>query len=94
MSSKLTELTECPPTKRFQSHIIPSTPRAFQSTIATLCTSLPSASPSSSTARTASIPEVRPSPIPKSRNSPKITSQQLQPVASSSRRREDVRMKL
>ncbi|MBW0553102.1 hypothetical protein O181_092817 [Austropuccinia psidii MF-1] len=32
---------------------------------------------------------MRPSPIPQPRNSPMVTSQQLQPVASSSRRRED-----
>ncbi|MBW0485065.1 hypothetical protein O181_024780 [Austropuccinia psidii MF-1] len=65
------------PEKRFQSHIIPSTPRTFQPTLATL-----PASPSSSTARPALIPAVRPSPI--------VISQQLQPVASSSIRREEL----
>ncbi|MBW0501709.1 hypothetical protein O181_041424 [Austropuccinia psidii MF-1] len=78
------------PTKRFQSHIIPSTPRNFQPTLATLQTSLPPASPSSSTARPALIAEVRPTPIPQSINSPIVTSQQIQPVASFSRRREKI----
>ncbi|MBW0537533.1 hypothetical protein O181_077248 [Austropuccinia psidii MF-1] len=73
-----------PPAKRFQSHIIPTTPRTFQPT------SLPHASPSSSTARPSLIPEVRPSPIHQSINSPIVTSQQLQPVASSSRGREEL----
>ncbi|MBW0491597.1 hypothetical protein O181_031312 [Austropuccinia psidii MF-1] len=71
-----------PPAKGFQIHIIPSTPRTFQLTLANLPTSLPPSSPSSSTARPALIPEVRPSPI--------VTSQHLQPVASSSRRREEI----
>ncbi|MBW0534747.1 hypothetical protein O181_074462 [Austropuccinia psidii MF-1] len=79
-----------PPAKRFQSHLIPSTPRTFQPTLATLTTSLPPASQSSSTTRPALIPAVRPSPIPQSRNSPIVTSKQLQPVASSSRRREEI----
>ncbi|MBW0543977.1 hypothetical protein O181_083692 [Austropuccinia psidii MF-1] len=34
------------------------------------------------------VSPVRPSPIPQPRNSPMVTSYQLQPVASSSRRRE------
>ncbi|MBW0464093.1 hypothetical protein O181_003808 [Austropuccinia psidii MF-1] len=68
--------------KRFQSNIIPSTPKTFQLTLATPPTSLPPASPISSTARPALITEVRPSPI--------VTSQQLQPVARSSRRREEI----
>ncbi|MBW0582846.1 hypothetical protein O181_122561 [Austropuccinia psidii MF-1] len=71
-----------PPAKRFQSHIIPKNPRTFYPTLATIPTSLLPASPSSSTTRTALIPEVRPSPI--------FTSEQLQPVASSSRRREEL----
>ncbi|MBW0472362.1 hypothetical protein O181_012077 [Austropuccinia psidii MF-1] len=78
-----------PPAKRFKSHIIPSTHRTFQTTLATIPTSIPPASPSS-TARPALIPEVRPSPIHQCRNSPIVTSQQLQPVASSSRRREEL----
>ncbi|MBW0465982.1 hypothetical protein O181_005697 [Austropuccinia psidii MF-1] len=67
-----------PPTKRFQSHIIPRTRRTFQLTLATILTSLPSVSPSSSTARTSLIPALIPSPIHQSRNSPIFTSQQLQ----------------
>ncbi|MBW0562324.1 hypothetical protein O181_102039 [Austropuccinia psidii MF-1] len=35
-----------PPARRFQSHILPSTPRTFQPTLATIPTSLPPASPS------------------------------------------------
>ncbi|MBW0568255.1 hypothetical protein O181_107970, partial [Austropuccinia psidii MF-1] len=67
-----------PPSKRFQSHLIPSTPRNFQPTLATIPTSLPPASPSSSHTRPAIIPAVTPSPIQQSRASPIVTSQQLQ----------------
>ncbi|MBW0470325.1 hypothetical protein O181_010040 [Austropuccinia psidii MF-1] len=67
-----------PPSERFQSHLIPSTPRNFQPTLATIPTSLPHASPSSSNTRPAILPEVRPSPIQQSRASPIVTSQQLQ----------------
>ncbi|MBW0488994.1 hypothetical protein O181_028709 [Austropuccinia psidii MF-1] len=70
-----------PPAKRFQSCIIPSTPRTFQPNAATIPTSLPPASPSSSTARPALILAIRLSPIHQSRNSPIVTSQQLQHVA-------------
>ncbi|MBW0507552.1 hypothetical protein O181_047267 [Austropuccinia psidii MF-1] len=79
-----------PSAKRLQSRIIPSTPRTFQPTFATIPTSIPPASPSSSNARPALIPAVRPSPIHQSRNSPIVTSQQLPSVASSSRRREEL----
>ncbi|MBW0516705.1 hypothetical protein O181_056420 [Austropuccinia psidii MF-1] len=79
-----------PPAKRFQSHIIPSTPRTFQPTLSTIPTSIPPASPSSSHTRPALNPEVRQSPIKQPRNSPIVTSQQLQPVASTSRRREEL----
>ncbi|MBW0473881.1 hypothetical protein O181_013596 [Austropuccinia psidii MF-1] len=79
-----------PLAKKFQSHLIPSTPRTFQHTLSTFPTSLPPASPSSSTARSDLIPAVRPCPIPQYRNSSIVTSQQLQPVASSSRRREEI----
>ncbi|MBW0562470.1 hypothetical protein O181_102185 [Austropuccinia psidii MF-1] len=74
-----------PPAKRFQVHTITSTPRAFQPNLSTITIYLPPASPSS-----ALIPAVRPSPIRRSGNSPILTSQQLQPVASSSRRREEL----
>ncbi|MBW0507674.1 hypothetical protein O181_047389 [Austropuccinia psidii MF-1] len=58
-----------PPAKRFQSHIIPSTPRAFQPILSTIPTSVPPASPSSSTTSPALILAVRPYPI--------VTSQHL-----------------
>ncbi|MBW0521224.1 hypothetical protein O181_060939 [Austropuccinia psidii MF-1] len=77
-----------PPAKRFQSQIIPSTPRNFQPTLATITFSIPHASPHSSHTRPALNPEVRQSPIQQSINSPIVTSKQLQPVASTRRRRE------
>ncbi|MBW0567310.1 hypothetical protein O181_107025 [Austropuccinia psidii MF-1] len=80
--------TEGPLANRFQIHVIPSTPRTFQPTLATFPTSLPPTSPSSLHARTALTQAVRPSPIQQPRNSPIITSQQLQHMASSSRRRD------
>ncbi|MBW0512476.1 hypothetical protein O181_052191 [Austropuccinia psidii MF-1] len=77
-----------PPAKRFPSKVIPSTPRNFQPTLATIPTSIPPASPHSSHTRPAFNTAVRPSPIQQSRNSPIVNSQQLQPVASTSRRRD------
>ncbi|MBW0494378.1 hypothetical protein O181_034093 [Austropuccinia psidii MF-1] len=77
-----------PLSNRFHSHIIPSTPRTFQPTLATIPTSLPPASPSHSHARPSLNKEVRQSPIQKPRKSPITTSQHLQPMASSSRRRD------
>ncbi|MBW0520522.1 hypothetical protein O181_060237 [Austropuccinia psidii MF-1] len=79
-----------PPAKRFQSHLIPRTPRNFQPTLATIPTSITEASPISSHTRPALNAEVRPSPIQHPRNSPIVTFQQLQPVASTSRRREEL----
>ncbi|MBW0564621.1 hypothetical protein O181_104336 [Austropuccinia psidii MF-1] len=79
-----------PPAKRFQSQVIPSTPRNFQPTLATITTSIPPASTHSSHTRPALNPAVRSSPIQQSRNSPIVNSQQLQPVASTSRRREEL----
>ncbi|MBW0512352.1 hypothetical protein O181_052067 [Austropuccinia psidii MF-1] len=67
-----------PPAKRFQSCLIPSTPRNFQPTLATIPISLPPASPRSSHTRPTIIPEVRPSPI------------QQSPLKRSSRRREEL----
>ncbi|MBW0475489.1 hypothetical protein O181_015204 [Austropuccinia psidii MF-1] len=69
---------------------IPSTPISFQPTLASIHTSLPHSSPSSSHTRPAINREVRPSPIQNSRALPIVTSQQLQPEASSSRRREEL----
>ncbi|MBW0570161.1 hypothetical protein O181_109876, partial [Austropuccinia psidii MF-1] len=72
----------------FQSQIIPSTPRTFQPILASIPTTIPPPSPSTSHARPALNPAVRPSPVQKSRTSPITTFYQLQPVASSSRRRD------
>ncbi|MBW0519748.1 hypothetical protein O181_059463 [Austropuccinia psidii MF-1] len=71
-----------PHARRFQSNLILSTPNTIQPTLDTVPTSLPPPSPTSFTTRLALIPEVRPSPI--------VTSQQLQPVAGSSRRIEEL----
>ncbi|MBW0581368.1 hypothetical protein O181_121083, partial [Austropuccinia psidii MF-1] len=77
-----------PLANRFQIQVIPSTPRTFQPILASIPTTIPPPSPSTSHARPAVNPAVRPSPVQKSRNSPITTSHQLQPVASSSRRRD------
>ncbi|MBW0485686.1 hypothetical protein O181_025401 [Austropuccinia psidii MF-1] len=74
--------------KKFQSQLAPSTPRNCQPVISTIPSTIPSHSPSTSTDRPAFLPTMRPSLIPQPRNSPMVTSQKLQPVASSSRRRE------
>ncbi|MBW0549437.1 hypothetical protein O181_089152 [Austropuccinia psidii MF-1] len=78
-----------PASRIFQSHIIPSTPRDFHPVISKILSSIPPPSPNPSTARPSLVSPVRPSPIPQPRNSPIITYQKVQPVASSSRRRED-----
>ncbi|MBW0546865.1 hypothetical protein O181_086580 [Austropuccinia psidii MF-1] len=75
-----------PLSNRFHSHIIPSTPRTIQPTLAAIPTSLPPASPSPSHARPALNQAVSSSPTQKPRNSPIATSQHLQPMASSSRK--------
>ncbi|MBW0466524.1 hypothetical protein O181_006239 [Austropuccinia psidii MF-1] len=77
-----------PLANRFHGQIIPSTPRTFQPTLASIPTSLPPASPSPSHSRPALNQAVIPSPIQKPRNSPITTSQHLQPMTSSSRRRD------
>ncbi|MBW0567391.1 hypothetical protein O181_107106 [Austropuccinia psidii MF-1] len=77
-----------PLAKRFQNQVIPSTPGTFQPALASIPTTIPPSSPSTSHARPALNPAVRPSPSQKPRNSPITTSQQLQPMASSSRRRD------
>ncbi|MBW0568795.1 hypothetical protein O181_108510 [Austropuccinia psidii MF-1] len=71
-----------PLANRFKSQVIPSTPRAFQPVLASIPTSLPPSSPIPFHARPAFNQAARPSP----RSSPITTSQQLQPMASSSRR--------
>ncbi|MBW0499350.1 hypothetical protein O181_039065 [Austropuccinia psidii MF-1] len=50
---------------------------------------IPPPSPSPSTSRPALVSAVRPSCIPQPRNSPMFTSQELKPVATPRRRRED-----
>ncbi|MBW0578432.1 hypothetical protein O181_118147 [Austropuccinia psidii MF-1] len=67
---------------RFQSQVIPSTPRTFQPMLASIPSTI------TSHARPALNPAVRPSPIQQSRITPMTTSHQLQPEASSSRRRD------
>ncbi|MBW0554626.1 hypothetical protein O181_094341 [Austropuccinia psidii MF-1] len=79
-----------PPAKAPQSHNIHNTPRNFQPTLSTIPTSIPPASPNPSHTRPASNQAVRPSTIPQPRNSPMVTSQQPQPMASTSRRREEL----
>ncbi|MBW0512616.1 hypothetical protein O181_052331 [Austropuccinia psidii MF-1] len=78
-----------PSYKIFQRHIIPSTPRNFQPILSTIPSSIPPPSPNPSTARPSLASPLKPSPIPHPRKSPMVTSHQLQPVASSSRRREE-----
>ncbi|MBW0524499.1 hypothetical protein O181_064214 [Austropuccinia psidii MF-1] len=78
-----------PSSRRFQSQVIPSTPRNFQSVLSTIPSSIPPPSQNPSTARHALVSPVRPSPIPHPGNSPMVTSQQLQPVGNSRRRRDD-----
>ncbi|MBW0582755.1 hypothetical protein O181_122470 [Austropuccinia psidii MF-1] len=77
-----------PLVNRFQSQVIPSTPRTFQPILSSIPTTIPPPSPSTFHARSALNPGVRPSPVQQSRNSLIATSRQLQPVARSSRRRE------
>ncbi|MBW0533212.1 hypothetical protein O181_072927 [Austropuccinia psidii MF-1] len=77
-----------PIANRLKSQVTPSTPRTFKQVLASIPTIIPPSSPSTSHARPALNPAVRPSPSHKPRNSPITTSQQLQPVASSSRRRD------
>ncbi|MBW0529062.1 hypothetical protein O181_068777 [Austropuccinia psidii MF-1] len=77
-----------PTAKRLNSHVIHNTPRNFQPTLATIPTSIPPSSPNPSHTRPALNQAVRPSPIPQPRDSPMVTSQQPQPVASTGRRRE------
>ncbi|MBW0593513.1 hypothetical protein O181_133228, partial [Austropuccinia psidii MF-1] len=72
----------------FQSQIIPSTPRAFQPILASIPSPIPPPLPTTSHARPALNPAVRPSPVQPSRISPMPTSRQLQPEASSSRKRD------
>ncbi|MBW0564513.1 hypothetical protein O181_104228 [Austropuccinia psidii MF-1] len=72
----------------FQSQVVPSTPRAFQPMLASIPSTIPPPSPTTSHTRPALNPEVRPSPLQPSIISPITTSPQLQSEASSSRRRD------
>ncbi|MBW0528799.1 hypothetical protein O181_068514 [Austropuccinia psidii MF-1] len=65
-----------PSSKRFQSEIIPSTPRNFQPVLSTISSSVSPPSPNPSTARPVLASPLRPSPIPQPRNSPMVTSKQ------------------
>ncbi|MBW0519205.1 hypothetical protein O181_058920 [Austropuccinia psidii MF-1] len=75
-----------PPSKRLQSHIIYNTPKNFQPTLATN----PPASCNPSHTRPSLNQAVRSFPIPQPRYLPMVTSQQPQPVASTSRRRDEL----
>ncbi|MBW0477974.1 hypothetical protein O181_017689 [Austropuccinia psidii MF-1] len=77
-----------PLANRFQIQVIPSTPRICQPVLASIPTPLPPALLSPSHSRPALNQAVRPSPNQQPRNSPITTSQQLQPIVSSSRRRD------
>ncbi|MBW0491349.1 hypothetical protein O181_031064 [Austropuccinia psidii MF-1] len=77
-----------PLANKFQSQVTTITPRTFQPVLASIPTSLPPASPSPSHARPSLNQAVIPSPNQPPRNSPITTSQQLQPMVSSSRRRD------
>ncbi|MBW0518362.1 hypothetical protein O181_058077 [Austropuccinia psidii MF-1] len=77
-----------PLANRFQSQVIPSTPRTFQPILVSIPTTIHPPSPSTSHARPAFNAEVISSPVQQSRNSPITTSHQHQPVASSSRRKD------
>ncbi|MBW0540693.1 hypothetical protein O181_080408 [Austropuccinia psidii MF-1] len=77
-----------PSFRRFQIQVIPISPRNFQPVLSTIPSSIPPPSQNPSTSRPALVSPVRPSPIPQTRNSLMVTSQQLQPVANSRRRRE------
>ncbi|MBW0586814.1 hypothetical protein O181_126529 [Austropuccinia psidii MF-1] len=71
-------------------NVIPSTTRTFQPVLASIPTTISPPSPSTYHARPSLNPAARPSPVKQSRNSPITTSHQLQPVASSSRRRDEL----
>ncbi|MBW0590641.1 hypothetical protein O181_130356 [Austropuccinia psidii MF-1] len=77
-----------PLANRFQSQVIPSTPRTFQPMLASIPSTIPPPSPNTSHSRPALNPAVRLPSFQPSRLSPMTTSRQLQPEASSSRRRD------
>ncbi|MBW0490943.1 hypothetical protein O181_030658 [Austropuccinia psidii MF-1] len=77
-----------PGSRRFKSQVILSTPRNFQQVISIIPSAIPPPLPDPSTSRPTLVLTVGPSPLPQLRISPILTSQQLKPVARSSRRRE------
>ncbi|MBW0463654.1 hypothetical protein O181_003369 [Austropuccinia psidii MF-1] len=72
----------------FQSQVIPMNHRDFQPVLSTIPSSIPPPSPNLSTSMPALVSLVMPEPIPNPRDSPMVNSQQLQPVARSSQKRE------
>ncbi|MBW0472845.1 hypothetical protein O181_012560 [Austropuccinia psidii MF-1] len=78
-----------PSSRRFQTQVIPSTHRNFQPVLSIIPSSISPPSPNPSTSRPSLVSPVRTSPIPLPRSSLMITSQQLQPVSRSIRRKED-----
>ncbi|MBW0511582.1 hypothetical protein O181_051297 [Austropuccinia psidii MF-1] len=63
-----------PATKRFQSQVIPSTPRNFQAFLFTIPSSISLPSPNPSTERPSLASQLRLSPIPQPRKSRMVTS--------------------
>ncbi|MBW0483017.1 hypothetical protein O181_022732 [Austropuccinia psidii MF-1] len=78
-----------PPSKKFHSHLIPNSLRNFQPVLSSVPYSVPPPSPKSSTSTPILASPVKQSPILQPRPSPVLTSNQLQPVASTSQRRDD-----
>ncbi|MBW0473614.1 hypothetical protein O181_013329 [Austropuccinia psidii MF-1] len=74
----------------FQSQVVPSTPRNFQPVLSTIPSSIPPPSPNPSASRPAIVSPAKPSHIPQPRNYPMVSYQQLQLVASCSRRKEEL----
>ncbi|MBW0466750.1 hypothetical protein O181_006465 [Austropuccinia psidii MF-1] len=78
-----------PPSKKFHSHLISSTLRNFQPVLSSVSYSVPPPSPKSFTYTPILASPIKQSPILHPRPSPVLTSNQLQPVARTSQRRDD-----
>ncbi|MBW0471302.1 hypothetical protein O181_011017 [Austropuccinia psidii MF-1] len=76
-----------PPSKKFHTNLIPSTPRNFQPVLYSVPTLVPPPSPKSSIYRPMLASPMKPSPIPYPRPSTVLNSHQLQTVARIRRRR-------
>ncbi|MBW0472802.1 hypothetical protein O181_012517 [Austropuccinia psidii MF-1] len=76
------------PAKKFQSQVIPSTPRSFQSILFILPYLVPPPSPKSFTSRPFLASPMKQSPIPQPRKLLVLALQQLKPVVRNSRRRD------